>query len=162
MAGAIVAGLVFAACGDDGGGDADLPLVAEIAPAVEALEEELGDAPHYFEIRATPDYVTLWVTADQGRLAIPYPYADGELGDPGESKPASGFTFAEADALDFDPGAVLDQVADDLDSPLTQFSIVGTERGDPRDSVTARSERGGELDIQVDADGSPLEAVPID
>ena len=162
LAGAIVAGLVFAACGDGDGGDADLPLVEEIEPAVEALEEELGDAPEYFEIRATPDYVTLWVSADQGHRAIPYVYAEGELADAGESQEAEGFTFASADALEFDADAVLDQVSDDLDSPLTQFSIVGTESGDPRFSVTAQSERGGELDIQLDADGTPLEAVPAD
>ena len=163
MAGALVAGLVFSACGDDegDGGDSARPLVGEIAPAVAALEEELGDAPQYFEIRATPDYVTLWVSADQGRLAIPYPYADGELGEPGESGAASGYTFAAADALEFDADTVLDQVADDLDSPLTKFSILGTESGAPRYTVTSRSEPGGELDIQLDADGTPLEAVPV-
>jgi hypothetical protein len=164
VAGALVAGLVFSACGDDGGdgGDSALPIVGEIAPAVAALEEELGDAPQYFEIRATPDYVTLWVSADEGRLAIPYPYADGELGEPGDSGAASGYTFAAADALEFDADTVLDQVADDLDSPLTQFSILGTQSGAPRYTVTAQSERGGELDIQLDADGTPLEAVPVD
>ena len=161
LVGACVAGLLFGACGDDDDAAA-LPLVGEIAPAVEALEEELGDAPQYFEIRATPEYVTLWVSADQGRLAIPYPYADGELGDPGDSGAASGYTFAAADALDFDPDALLGQVDEDLDTPLTQFSILGTESGAPRYTVTARSDRGGEIDIQVDADGTPLEAVPVD
>jgi hypothetical protein len=151
------------ACGDgDDDGDAELPLVGEIAPAVEALEEELGDAPQYFEIRATSEYVTLWVSADQGRLAIPYPYANGELGDPGDSGAASGYTFAAIDGLAFDPDAVLDQVDEDLDTPLTQFSILGTESGAPRYAVTARSDRGGEIDIRVDADGTPLEAVPVD
>src|SRR5688572_4235860 len=77
----VLTGLLVAApgCGDDDGGDADRPLVGEIAPAVQALEEELGDAPHYFEIRATPLAVTLWVSADRGHRAIPYVYADGEL-----------------------------------------------------------------------------------
>jgi hypothetical protein len=163
LAGAFAAGLVVAACADDDDGDADLPLVGAIAPAVGALEDELGDAPHYFEIRATPLSVTLWVSADQGHRAIPYVYADGQLADAGDAQVVEGgFTFAAADALGFDPADVLDQVAADLDSALTQFSIVGTEGGDPRYSVTARSERGGELDVQVDADGTPLEALPVD
>ena len=107
--------------------------------------------------------MTLWVSADQGHRAIPYVYADGELADAGAAQVVeAGFTFAAADALEFDPDEVLDQVVDDLDSPLTQFSIVGTESGDARYSVTARSDRGGELDIQLDADGTPLEAVPVD
>jgi hypothetical protein len=160
---AVALATAVVACGGDGGDDADRPLVGEIAPAVEALEAELGDAPHYFEIRATPLTVTLWVSADQGHRAIPYPYADGELGDPGGAQVVEGgYTFTAADALGFAVDGILDQVADDLDAPLTQFSIVGTASGEPRYTVTAQSERGGELDIQVDADGTPLEAVPID
>lgn len=163
MAGAIVAGLVFGACGDDDDGDAALPLVGDVAPAVTALETELGDAPQYFEIRATTLSVTLWVSADQGHRAIPYVWADGELADAGAAQVVeSGFTFAAVDALEFDPDAVLDRVGDELDTALTQFSIVGTESGAPRYTVTAESDRGGEIDIQLDAAGTPLEAVPVE
>lgn len=155
--------MLATACGDDDDGDAALPLVGDVAPAVGALERELGDAPQYYEIRATPLSVTLWVSADQGHRAIPYVWADGELADAGSAQVVeSGFTFAAADALEFDPDEILDQVADELDSPLTQFSIVGTETGAPHYAVTAQSDRGGEIDIQLDADGTPLEAVPID
>ena len=155
-----------AACvADDGGGggDADLPLVGEIAPAVAALESELGDAPQYFEIRATPLAVTLWVSADQGRRAIPYVYADGELAEAGTGGEAGGFTFAAADALTFDPDHVLDQVVEDLeDSALTQFSIVGGENGSVRLGVVTESTHGGRLDIRLSPDGEPLEVSEID
>ncbi len=156
-------GLAAGSCGGGGGGDADLPLVGEIAPAVAALENELGDAPQYFEIRATPLAVTLWVSADQGRRAIPYVYADGELADAGTGGEAGGFTFAAADALTFDPDHVLDQVVDDLeDSALTQFSIVGGEDGSVRVGVIIESTHGGQLDIRLSPDGEPLEVSEID
>lgn len=151
---------VASSCGDDAGGGADRPLVGDIVPAVEALEAELGDAPQYYEIRATSLGVTLWVSADEGRRAIPYVYADGELADPEAAQSvAGGYTFAAADALSFEPDHVLDQVVDDLDTPLTQFSIVGTAAGEPRLTVTAQSERGGQIDIVLAPDGRVLETV---
>ena len=154
---------VTSSYGDDDGGDADLPLVGDIEPAVEALEDELGDAPQYYEIRATPLAVTLWVSADQGRRAIPYVFADGELADPEAAQTVdAGYTFAAADALTFESDHVLDQVVDDLDTPLTQLSIVGTEAGEPRMTVTAQSDRGGQLDIVLAPDGHVLETLTDD
>ena len=163
----LAAGLLcvtVAGCGDDDGGGSALPLVGDIAPAVEALEGELGQPPQYFEINATPLAVTLWVSADEGRRAIPYVYAEGELADPEASQDgASGYTFAAADALTFDPDEVLDQVAADLDgSTITEFSVVGGDGGAVRLGVVTQSERGGQLDIAVSPDGEILEAVPID
>lgn len=162
LAGAIVAGL-FVACGDDDADDHALPLVGDIAPAVAALERELGDAPQYFEIRATPLAVTLWISADQGRRAIPYVYAQDELAAPEASEAVDGgFTFsAAAEAVAFDPDTILDQVVEDLDTPLTQFSILGTQSGEPRLAVTAQSERGGQFEIVVAPDGRVLETVTL-
>ena len=153
-----------AGCGDDAG-DADPPLVSEIAPAVEALEGELGSPPQYFEIRASPLAVTLWVSADQGRRAVPYVYADGELDDPDAAQEVDpgGFTFAAADALTFDPDHLFDQVTAELDrATLSEFSVLGGADGAIRLGVIARSERGGRLDVRLAPDGEVLEAIPID
>ena len=161
---AIMLCVVVAACGDDDGEGAALPLVGEIEPAVAALEDELGQPPQYYEIRATPLFVTLWVSADEGRRAIPYVYADGELADADAAQEvASGLTFAAADALTFDADDVLDQVEADLDgSTITQFSIVGGADGAVRLGAITQSDRGGQLDIQVSPTGDVLEATPLD
>ena len=76
--------------------------------------------------------------------------------------PTYGYTFAAADALTFEPDDVLDEVVDDLDTPLTQLSIVGTEAGEPRMTVTAQSDRGGQLDIVLAPDGRVLETLTED
>ena len=160
---AALLGCVLAGCGDDADGDSALPLVGDIGPAVEALEDELGGTQQYFEIHASPLVVTLWVSADEGRRAIPYVYAGGELADPEASQEASGFTFAGGDALTFDATTVLDQVEADLGgSTIVEFSIVGGERGAVRLGVVTESERGGQLDIRVSPNGDVLEAAPID
>jgi hypothetical protein len=161
---AFVAALaLLGSCGDDdgeGGNGAEMPLVGEIAPAVAALEGELGGAVRYYEIRADSLAVTLWVSAREGRWAVPYVFADGELSDPQPAQPVDGgFAFAADDALQFDADHVLDQVADDLaDSTLTQFWIEGGEGGATRLNVTAESARGGVLEIVLSPDGEPLEA----
>lgn len=153
-----------AGCGDDAGGS-DPPLLSEIAPAVEALEAELGNPPQYFEIRATSLAITLWVSADQGRRAIPYVYADGELDDPDSAREVDpgGFTFAAVDALTFDPEHLFDQVTAELENTtLTEFSVLGGAEGAIRLGVIAQSKRGGRLDVRLAPDGEVLEVTPID
>lgn len=164
LLGSLALAVVGAACGGDDDGSAGLPLVGDIGPAVEALEAELGQPPQYYEIHATPLSVTLWVSADEGRNAIPYVYAGGELADPaGAQEVENGVTFAAADALTFDADQILDQVEADLDdSTLTEFSIVGGEGGAVRLGAVAQSERGGRLDIRLSPDGTPIEATAID
>ena len=61
----------LAGCG--GGGDDDpsgnLPLVAEIAAAIAAVEAELGGPQEYFEINATTQLVNLFVASNDKPLA---------------------------------------------------------------------------------------------
>jgi len=159
-------GLVAAGCGDVVGGErSGRPLVSDIAAGVDALEEMLGRSPDYFEMRATPLSVTLWVSADDGRRAIPYVYADGELADPDAAQQVDpgGFTFAAEDALTFDAETIFEQVEADLDDPaLTEFSILAGANGAIRLGVVVQSSRGGRLDIRLAPGGEVLEAVPID
>lgn len=150
--------LLVAACGDDDDGDdRPAPIVDEIERAVNAVERELGEATEYFEIVATPLAVTVVVAADEGRRAVPYVWADGELTDPDAGQEASGFTFEAAEALAFDADGVtaaMDEVP--AQSTLSQFSIVGTESGAPRFRLIAQSQRGGVMEIQLDASGDVL------
>ena len=157
--------LVAACGGDDFDADADPLLIGEIEPAVAALVEELGEPPQYYEIRATSLSVTLWVSADQGRLALPYVYSDGKLGAPDAAQAVDpgGFTFDAADALTFDADNVLDQVERELeDTSITEFFILGGADAAVRLGAIGQSARGGRLDVGLAPDGQVLEVAPID
>jgi hypothetical protein len=85
-----------------------LPLVGEIDDAVAALETKLGAPQEFFEINATSKLVNLIVALNDGKVAQPWVYLDGQLSS-AEGAPADGHTFV-AGALDFDPDKVLSQV----------------------------------------------------
>ena len=55
--------LTLSACGGDGD-DNVTPVLDQIAPAVAAIEAELGGPQQYFEINATPQLVNLFVAID--------------------------------------------------------------------------------------------------
>jgi len=88
------------------------PAVELIDDAVAALEAELGGPQRYFEINATGSLVNLFVAFNADSLVQAWVYRDGELSSQ-EGQPAQGNSFA-ADALDFEPGTVLDGVAAEL------------------------------------------------
>lgn len=160
-----LAPVVLGACGgDDGdGGEVAGPLVGEIAPAIEAVEAELGGPQEYFEVFADVDKVSLWVATDEATMAVPYVWAAGELSDVEEGGgEAEGETFSADEALVFDADDVLDKVLDDLGDNVTKFSIigVGAEPG-VHFSALVESDRGGILEVVVDADGKILESGPL-
>lgn len=151
----LAVGLV--ACGDDDGPTG--PLVGEIAPAIEALEAELGGPQDYFEVFADLDKVALWVATEDATVAVPYVWADGELSpvtDAGGD--AAGETFTADDALDFDADTILATVLDDLGDNVTKFSIIGGPGDIVRYSAIVESDRGGVLEVVVDDDGTILES----
>ncbi len=71
--------------GDDDDQPAVVPVVAEISPAIAAVEAELGGPQDYFEINATPQLVNVFVATDGGATATAYVYLDGRA-------PAAGAT----------------------------------------------------------------------
>ena len=74
-----------AAGDDDAGRDS-----TEIAPAIAALEAELGGPQQYFEINATPQLVNLFV-ADAATAAVtPFVYVGGSLAETGQAAGAQG------------------------------------------------------------------------
>lgn len=155
-----VLGVGLVACGGDGS-DAESgeprPAVATIAPAIEALERELGGPQEYFEINADAIVVNLFVAVDDGRSAVPYVYLDGELGPPAPSQPVvEGATFA-ADDLEFDPDTVLEQVGTELPgATMRRFVVLVGPEGSLRYEVFVQSEQGGRLAVQVTGDGEVL------
>ncbi|MGH9272641.1 MAG: hypothetical protein ACRDZ2_15380, partial [Ilumatobacteraceae bacterium] len=118
--------LVGAACGDDGGAGRARPLVAEIAPAMAAVDAARGGPQQYFEVNATPQLVNLFVATDDATSAVAYVYVGGELGPAAPPAPAQGATFAAADVT-FDPAVILD--GDLPDADLTVFSVIGGPDG---------------------------------
>ena len=135
------------------------PLVDEIDDAITALEAELGGPQQYFEINATSQLVNLIVALNNGQVAQPWVYLDGEVSST-EGRPASGFTFV-ADALDFDPETVLGNLQSELpQSSADLFFVEGGEGGIVRYSVAVTSQQGGQLVVVLGPDGAVLSVDP--
>jgi hypothetical protein len=137
-----------------------LPRVDLIAPAVAALEAQLGGPQQYFEINATAKLVNLIIAVNNATLAQTWLYLDGQLTSK-DAQPASGNTFA-ASALTFDPTNVLGQVHRDLaQSVLNFFYVLGGADGSVQYKVDVTSTQGGQLDVVVGPDGKVLEVDPL-
>jgi hypothetical protein len=129
------------------------PRVDLIDDAVSALEAKLGGPQQYFEINATSQLVNLIVALNDGKIAQPWVYLDGELSST-EGRDASGFSFAGA-ALDFDPDKVLSKLEAELpQSSPDLFFVEGGEGGIVRYSVAVTSQQGGQLIVVVGPDGT--------
>jgi hypothetical protein len=163
----VVAALLLTAC--SGGGSSSsteapststtvapagtIPLVDEIDDAVAALETQLGAKQQFFEINATSSLVNLIVALNDGEVAQPWVYLDGQLSST-EGAPATGFTF-DSSALDFDADKVLSQVQAELpQSTLDLFFIEAGQGGTVRYSVAVTSSQGGQLIAVVGPDGA--------
>lgn len=160
--GTVLVALLAAGCG---GGDAAEPppsFPAQVLAALDAVEGELGDGQAYFEVTATPQLTNVFVAVDDATAALPFVYLDGELQPPAPAiGGAVGRTF-RADAVDFEPDVVLDQVATELPgSSIDAFSVEGGPDDTVRYVVSVRSEAGGALDVVVAADGSVLSVDPV-
>ncbi len=159
--------LCFAACSAQGS-SSDTQAVTSAAPtdspaappradlistAITALEARLGGPQQYFEINATSQLVNLIVALNDGTVAQPWVYLDGDLSST-EGIEASGFTFS-AEALDFDPDTVLSKLQAELpQSSADLFFVEGGEGGIVRYSVAVTSQQGGQLVVVVGPDGT--------
>src|SRR3954447_20781406 len=113
-----------------------LPLVAQIDDAVAALQVKLGAPQEFFEINATTQLVNLIVALNDGKVAQPWVYLDGQLSS-AEGAAANGHTFV-AGALDFDQDAVLSEVQAKLpDASLDLFFVEGGEGAPVHNTVGA-------------------------
>lgn len=158
---ALVAGAVSAGCGDGDDGFDD-SFVQTIRPAIAAVEAELGPGQDFFEVTAGPQFTNVFVAIQDGTVAVPYLYLDGELQPPAPSLTgAEGFTFT-ADDVDFDEDAILDRVAEEIPgATIDTLSVEGGEGDAVRYVISARSEVGGLLDVVVGPDGAVQAVDPL-
>jgi hypothetical protein len=146
----------------DGGATDQRPLRVDlIAPALDAIEAELGPQ-RYFEVNATSSLVNVFVADESAGTVTPYVFVDGELSarDP---SPAEGATF-DRDALDdLDPERVTGQVSAELpDSIQDAFVVEGGLDGTVRYSLVVSSSAGGQLLVVVAGDGTVLSVDTVD
>lgn len=149
-------------CEPDGTAQAadDLPAVDAVATAMADLEDRLGAPQQYFEVNATARLVNLWVALNDGALAQPWVWVDGELSSE-DAQAAGGGTFTAAD-VDFDAGTVLDQVRSEVpDAILETFYIHGDGEGNVQYSLLTSAQCGGGLDVVIGADGSVKSVDPV-
>ncbi len=138
----------------------ELPLLDQIAPAVTALEAQLGGPQEYFEINATARLVNLFVALNSGAVAQPWLYLDGTLTST-EGQAAGGGTFPSS-SLDFDPAVTLSQVLTELPGiSIESFYVHGDGQGNVLYGVLATSDKGGGLDVVLGADGSVKSVDPV-
>jgi len=136
------------------------PLLGEIAPAIAALETQLGGPQEFFEINATARLVNLFVALNNGVVAQPWLYLGGTLTST-EGQPASGGTFSSS-AVDFDPEVILSTVLSELPGiSIESFYIHGDGEGNVLYGVLATSDKGGGLDVVLGADGSVKSVDPV-
>ena len=170
----LVAAIALGACSSDGGSSAatpaprtttigvstgTLPLVGLVDDAVKALEAKLGGPQQFFEINATAHLINMIVALNDGKVAQPWVYLDGELSST-EGAAATGFSFAGS-ALDFDPDKVLSKLQAELpESSPDLFFIEGGEGGTVRYSVAVTSKQGGQLVVVVGPDGTVQSVTP--
>jgi hypothetical protein len=170
----LAAAIAIGACSDSGGSSAGtvassttiagatagtLPLVGKIHDAVNAIETKLGGPQQYFEINATAHLVNVIVALNDGKVAQPWVFLDGELSST-DGAAATGFSFA-ASALDFDPAKVLSKLQEQLpESSPDLFFVEGGEGGTVRYSVAVTSKQGGQLVVIVGPDGSVQSVTP--
>lgn len=140
--------------------DDQLPNVAAIAEAIDALTAELAAPPEFFEVNATASVVNLFVALNDGTKVQPWVYVNGELSSDAVQD-ASGGTFTAAD-LDFDPDTVLQPLRDQLpDTILESFYVNGDGQGNVQYGVLASAVCGGGLDVIVSRDGEVLSVDPV-
>lgn len=150
-----------AACGgdDEGGAGAVRPVLDQIEPAMAAVDAERGGPQQYYEVNATPQFVNLFVAEGTDQVQA-YLYVDGELQPPTPPQDATGLTFG-ADAVAFDPDELLSGVDEELPgSDITVLALAAGADGRVQYIATLESERGGVLDVTLDADGTVLSVDP--
>lgn len=138
----------------------ELPLLDQIAPAIAALETQLGGAQDYFEINATTRLVNLFVALNNGVVAQPWLYLAGTLTST-EGQPAGGGTFSSS-SVEFDPDVILSTVLTEVPGiSIESFYIHGDGQGNVLYGVLATSDKGGGLDVVLGADGSVKSVDPV-
>lgn len=141
-------------------GSAPTPVADElaldlVAPAVAALEAQLGGPQRYFEINVQGAVVNLFVAVDDATAAQPWAYIDGALSSVA-AQPAQGQTFP-ASSVQFDPDTLLDQVTSELPEAVARaLEIVGGPDDAVQYTAVMISSGGSQILVQLAPDGTVL------
>ncbi len=139
---------------------ADVPMVAQIDDAIEALEAELGGPQEFFEINATARLVNLFVALDGATAVQPWLFFDGEL-TAQDREPAQGGVLLASD-IDFDPLTIFAQLQIELPSATIEtFYIQGDGKGAVRYAALLTTSLGGAIEVELGADGRILASEPL-
>lgn len=165
--GILVAVAALAACsGSDAATEAvpDFPPLSleDVAPAVQAVEAELGSPQRYTEINVQPDLVNLFVVVGADD-ELAYVYRDGELETPdAPTAQPPGVREFSLDGVALDRVPTFDDVlAEQLpESRLARLMLSSTEAGGLVWTATLLSPKGGALDVLLSPDGVVVGAVP--
>ncbi len=141
--------------GTDAAATSQEPRVDLIGVAIAAVEQRLGGPQAYFEVNATSTLVNVIVALNDATLAQTWLYLDGELSSQ-EPQKAAGDTFTAAD-LTFDPATVLAKVATDLPGSALDLFFATAPGGTVQYRLVVTSQAGGQLIVQLAADGEVLE-----
>lgn len=148
------AALIAASCG--GGGDGG-PLVDRIDDAMTAVEAYYGEPQQFVEVSATATVVSL-IVAREGTAEVEQAFwsPDDGLVDPVPLGPMDRPSFP-ADAVAFDPDAVLDQVRVELpDAEISDFAVTGSGAGSVIYDARVTGAQGGVLLVLLGPDGRIL------
>jgi hypothetical protein len=138
----------------------DLPAVAKITEAIDALETKLGGPQQYFEVNATAKVVNLFVALDGATVAQAWLYADGTLTSK-EGQKASGGTFTRAE-LDFQTDKVFTTIRRQIPQAILEsFYVNGDGKGHVQYGVLTSAQCGGGLDVVVGPDGAVKSVNPV-
>lgn len=132
-------------------------FVCDVGDAARAVDELLGAEQEFFEVTANAQATSVFVALDEATAAQQYVVVDGVAEPLGERlEGASGQTFV-ADAIDFDPAAVLAGAQDGL--PSADFIALSVEGG-PNGAVRyVMATASGTISVALDGDGRILAAV---
>ena len=138
----------------------DLPAVAKISVAIDALEAKLGGPQQYFEVNATARVVNLFVALNNATVAQAWLYADGTLTSKTGQK-ASGGTFTRSD-VDMQADKVLTTVRQQIpEAILETFYVNGDGKGHVQYGVLTSAQCGGGLDVVVGPTGAVKSVSPV-
>ena len=160
--------VVLGACGNDDAAPSDPLGVSRIAPAIDAVRQELGVEPFFFEINSTADGVNLFIaTTATGSSSDGPPNAviQGRFTDEDglvladERLEASGAVFGAGD-VEVDPTRILDRIRAELPSSTPLMFVLTAGASDGSSAVVPvvrrviiESERGGRFAVFVDDAG---------
>ena len=152
----VVAGCVLltTTCGGDDD-DAVRPVLDQIAPAIAAVEAELGGPQQYFEINATPQVVNLFVATDDATTVTPYVYVGGELASTGRAGDGGGGDVRGRRARRSTRRRSSTGSPTSCRTPTSCCSRSSAARAAPCSTrPTVQSEAGGTLEVVLDPDGT--------